>query len=70
MNLELKDVQQKLKIVDILYKEVLMLENQELSKKLAVFRSENTQWVLNALHQSLKELDYVLELEESNYLDN
>ena len=70
MNQELKNVQQKIKIVDLLYKDVLMLENEELSRKLGVFRSENTQWVLNILHQTLQELDYVLELEESNYLNN
>jgi len=70
MNQELKNVQQKIKIVDLLYKDVLMLENEELSRKLGVFSSENTQWVLNILHQTLQELDYVLELEESNYLNN
>ena len=64
---ELKNIQQKIDVLGILYKDVLMLENEELSKKLMVFDTENVQWVINALHQSFQELDYVLELEESNY---
>ena len=65
-----KDVCQKLAILDILYDDIISQENEELSKKLSFFRAENVQWVLNQLHQTFKELDYVLELEESNYLDN
>ena len=65
--IELSNIQQKIDIMGILYSDVLMLENEELSKKLSSFRTENLQWVINALHQSFQELDYVLELEESNY---
>ncbi|NBU70497.1 MAG: hypothetical protein EBS53_03460 [Bacteroidetes bacterium] len=65
-----RDVCQKIAIVDILYADILSQENEELSKKLSVFRAENVQWVLNQLHQTFQELDYVLELEESNHLDH
>lgn len=64
-----KDVCQKIAVLDILYKDILDQENNELSKKLSVFKAENVQWVLNKLHQTFQRLDEVLEMEESKYLD-
>ena len=69
MNQDRRDVEQRLKILDILYADVLSLENEQLRCKLSRFRSENVQWILNILHDTFKELDYVLELEESNFID-
>jgi hypothetical protein len=67
--IELSNIQQKIEVLSVLYKEVLQLENEELSKKLSSFRVENLQWVLNALATSFNDLDFVLEQEESNYWD-
>lgn len=64
-----RDVCQKIAVVDIIYSDVLSLENQELSRKMSCFKAENVQWVLNHIHGKCQELDHALELEESNYLD-
>jgi hypothetical protein len=63
------DIEQRLNIVDILYRSVMLLENQELADQLSCYSSDNTQWVLNVLQGIFDELEYVLDLEESNHID-
>lgn len=69
MKTDLYDIQQRLDILTILYKDVLSLENETLGNKLLAYKTDNVQWVLTALHPAFQELDYVLEAEESNYYD-
>jgi hypothetical protein len=63
------DIEQRLNIVDILYRSVMLLENQELADQLSCYSSDNTQWVLNVLQGIFDELEYVLDLEESNHIN-
>jgi hypothetical protein len=63
------DIEQRLNIVDILYRSVMLLENQDLADQLSCYSSDNTQWVLNVLQGIFDELEYVLDLEESNHID-
>jgi hypothetical protein len=43
------DIEQRLNIVDILYRSVMLLENEELAVELGCYSSDNIQWVLNVL---------------------
>ena len=63
------DIEQRLNIVDILYRSVMLLENEELSIELRRYSSDNIQWVLNVLQGIFDELDHVLDLEESNHIE-
>ena len=63
------DIEQRLNIVDILYRSVMLLENEELSIELRCYSSDNIQWVLNVLQGIFDELDHVLDLEESNHIE-
>ena len=63
------DIEQRLNVVDILYRSVMLLENEELAAQLGGYSSDNIQWVLNVLQGIFDELDHVLDLEESNYID-
>ena len=63
------DIEERLNIVDILYRSVMLLENQDLADQLSCYSSDNTQWVLNVLQGIFDELEYVLDLEESNHID-
>jgi len=57
-----------LDILEILYDDVICLEDDTLATKLARFRSEEVQWVLNMIKPRLEELRDSLELEEMNQL--
>jgi hypothetical protein len=63
------DIEQRLNIVDVLYRSVMLLENEELAVELNSYSSDNIQWVLNVLQGIFNELDYVLDLEESNHIE-
>jgi hypothetical protein len=63
------DIEQRLNIVDVLYRSVMLLENEELSIELKRYSSDNIQWVLNVLQGIFDELDHVLDLEESNHIE-
>jgi hypothetical protein len=63
------DIEQRLNIVDVLYRSVMLLENEELAVELGRYSSDNIQWVLNVLQGIFDELDHVLDLEESNYIE-
>ena len=60
------DLEQRFHILELLEKQVVFLENQELSSAFAKFRSENSQWVLTEIQNLLEELQNVLELEDLN----
>ena len=59
-----ENLEQRMDILEILEKQVVFLENQELSSVLGRFRSENMQWVLNALQDTLGQLQDALDLED------
>jgi hypothetical protein len=63
------DIEQRLNIVDILYRSVMLLENEELASELGRYNADNIQWVLNVLQGIFDELDHVLDLEESNHIN-
>ena len=64
--MERHDLEQRFQILETLEKQVVFLENQELSSAFAGFRSENSQWVLTEIQNLLEELQNVLELEDLN----
>ena len=64
--MERRDLEQRLDILEILEKQIVFLENQELSSTFARFRSENTQWVLNQVQDLLAEMQNALDLEDFN----
>ena len=60
------DLEQRIDILEIVEKQVVFLENQELSSAFARFRSENTQWVLTELQNRLEEMQNALDMEDFN----
>ena len=60
------DLEQRFQILELLEKQVVFLENQELSSAFARFRSENTQWVLTELQNRLEEMQNALDMEDFN----
>lgn len=51
-------------ILEILEKQIVFLENQELSSALERFSSVNTQWVLNTVQDMLGQMQDALDLED------
>ena len=64
--MERHDLDQRIAILEILEKQVVFLENQELSSAFTRFRSENTQWILNQVQDLLGEIQDALDLEDFN----
>ena len=62
-----KDLQERLDILEIIYENVIELNNNELSKRLMSYRSDNVQWLLNMLEEPFRQLLEALETEEANY---
>ena len=62
-----KDLQERLDVLEVIYKNVIELNNNELSDRLMSYRSDNVQWVLNMLEESFRQLLEALETEEANY---
>ena len=62
-----KDLQERLDVLEIIYKNVIELNNNELSDQLMSYRSDNVQWILNMLEESFRQLLEALETEEANY---
>jgi hypothetical protein len=60
------DLEQRFEILEIIEKQVIFLENQELSSVFARYKSENTQWVLNAIQDVLAQMQDALDLEDFN----
>jgi hypothetical protein len=56
----------KLDILEILTRSVIFQENEEISKRLSKYRSDDVQWVLNALADMFEQLQDSLELETYN----
>lgn len=60
------DVEKKLDILEILTRSVIFQENEEISKRLSKYRSDDVQWVLNMLADMFEQLQDSLELEAYN----
>jgi hypothetical protein len=55
-----------LDILEVIYDNVILLENNELTEKLKKFKSDDVQWVLNALTPTFEDMRDCLEMEEMN----
>ena len=62
-----KDLQERLDALEIIYENVIELNNNELSNRLMSYRSDNVQWILNMLEEPFRQLLEALETEEANY---
>ena len=62
-----KDLQERLDALEIIYENVIELNNNELSNRLKSYRSDNVQWILNMLEEPFRQLLEALETEEANY---
>jgi hypothetical protein len=60
------NVENKLDILEVLTRSVIFQENEELSKRLSKYRSDDVQWVLNMLADMFEQLQDSLELEAYN----
>ena len=60
------DVEKKLEILEVLTRSVIFQENEEISKRLSKYRSDDVQWVLNMLADMFEQLQDSLELETYN----
>jgi|AACY02.4.fsa_nt_gi hypothetical protein len=58
------NLEQRMDILEILERQVVFLENQELSDALSRFRSENTQWILNMIQDMLGQMQDALDAED------
>ena len=56
----------KLDILEVLTRSVIFQENEEISKRLSKYRSDDVQWVLNMLADMFEQLQDSLELEAYN----
>jgi hypothetical protein len=61
------DLQERLDALEIIYENVIELDNNELSDCLMHYRSDNVQWILNMLEEPFRQLLEALETEEANY---
>jgi hypothetical protein len=60
------DVEKKLDILEVLTRSVIFQENEEISKQLSRYRTDDVQWVLNMLADMFEQLQDSLELEAYN----
>jgi hypothetical protein len=60
------NVEKKLDILEVLTRSVIFQENEEISKRLSQYRSDDVQWVLNMLADMFEQLQDSLELEVYN----
>ena len=60
------NVEKKLDILEVLTRSVIFQENEEISKRLSRYRSDDVQWVLNMLADMFEQLQDSLELEAYN----
>jgi hypothetical protein len=59
-------VEKKLDILEVLTRSVIFQENEEISKQLSRYRTDDVQWVLNMLADMFEQLQDSLELEAYN----
>jgi hypothetical protein len=59
-------VEKKLDILEILTRSVIFQENEEISKQLSRYRTDDVQWILNMLADMFEQLQDSLELEAYN----
>lgn len=70
MKLDPADVDQRLKILQIITDAVVHQENADLRTELDRCRTKNVQWVLNTIQEMFSHLQDALEMQDySNYLD-
>jgi len=60
------NAEKKLDILEVLTRSVIFQENEEISKRLSQYRSDDVQWVLNMLADMFEQLQDSLELEAYN----
>ena len=60
------NVEKKLDILEVLTRSVIFQENEEISKRLSQYRTDDVQWVLNMLADMFEQLQDSLELEAYN----
>jgi hypothetical protein len=60
------NVEKKLDILEVLTRSVIFQENEEISKRLSQYRSDDVQWVLTMLADMFEQLQDSLELEAYN----
>ena len=60
------NVEKKLDILEVLTRSVIFQENDEISKQLSRYRSDDVQWILNMLADMFEQLQDSLELEAYN----
>ncbi len=58
--------EKKLDILEILTRSVIFQENEEISKQLSRYRTDDVQWVLNMVSNMFEQLQDSLELEVYN----
>ena len=64
------DIDQRLKILQVITKTVVHQENNLLVSALSTYRTDNVQWVLNIIQELFNEFQDALELQDyGHYLD-
>jgi hypothetical protein len=64
------DIDQRLKILQVITKTVVHQENDLLVSALSTYRTDNVQWVLNIIQELFNEFQGALELQDyGHYLD-
>jgi hypothetical protein len=64
------DIDQRLKILQVITKTVVHQENDLLVSALSTYRTDNVQWVLNIIQELFNEFQDALELQDyGHYLD-
>jgi hypothetical protein len=58
-----QDLEERMDILEILNRSVIHQENEEISRRLGAFRSDNVQWLLNMLSYTFDQLQDALDLE-------
>lgn len=70
MKPDARDIDQRLKILQVITKAVVHQENDLLVSALSTYRTNNVQWVLNIIQELLNEFQDALELQDyGHYLD-
>lgn len=64
MTMDEYDLEQRFAILEILEKQIICLENTELSGYLSRFKSRNVEWILTELQGTLGEMQEALDMEE------
>lgn len=70
MKITSRDINQRLEILQIITDTVIHQKNEQLTGQLVHYQSDNVQWVLNMVKETLEEIEGALEMQDySNYLN-